>query len=107
MQHSSLVSRANCYSLVALLATAVVGGCSSRVQGTYTDPTGAFVLQLKSGNNASFAFSGQVAPCTYQPAGSKITLQCEGQAGGLVLTVQNDGSLVGPPGTFLPPLRKK
>jgi hypothetical protein len=93
--------------LVALLATSVLGGCSSRIQGTYTDPTGAFVLELKSGNSASFAFSGQAAPCTYQSAGSKINLQCQGQADTLVLTVQNDGSLTGPPGTFLPPLRKK
>jgi hypothetical protein len=93
--------------LVALLATVVVNGCSSRVQGTYTDSTGAFVLDLKSGNRASFAFSGQPAACTYRPAGSRINLQCEGQAGNLVLTVQSDGSLTGPPGTDLPPLRKK
>jgi hypothetical protein len=93
--------------LAALLATAAVGGCTSRVQGTYSDPTGAFVLELKSGNSASFSFSGQAAPCTYQSSGGKVNLQCAGQAGSLALTVQNDGSLVGPPGTFLPPLRKK
>ena len=93
--------------LVALIATVAVPGCSSRLQGTYTDPTGAFVLELKSGHSASLAYSGQSAACTYQPAASKINLQCEGQAGTLVLTVQSDGSLTGPPGTFLPPLRKK
>lgn len=93
--------------LVALLATVVVGGCSSRIQGTYTDSTGAFVLDLKSGNSASFSFSGQSAPCTYQSTGGKINLQCEGQAAGMVLTVQSDGSLTGPPGTLMPPLRKK
>lgn len=93
--------------LVALLGVAAVQGCSSRVEGTYSDPTGAFVLQLKSGNSASFAFSGEAAPCTYQSSGGKVSLQCQGQAGPLVLTVQNDGSLAGPPGTFMPPLRKK
>jgi hypothetical protein len=93
--------------LVALLATVAVNGCSSRVQGTYTDSTGAFVLELKSGHSASFVFSGQPAPCTYQSSGGKISLQCEGQAANLVLTVQNDGSLTGPPGIDLPPLRKK
>lgn len=93
--------------LVALLATLVVYGCSSRVQGTYTDSSGAFVLTLKSGNSASFAFSGQPAACTYQPTGSTINLQCEGQAANMVLTVQSDGSLTGPPGTLMPPLRKK
>jgi hypothetical protein len=93
--------------LVPLLATVVVGGCSSRIQGTYTDSTGAFVLELKSGNSASFSFSGQPAACTYQSAGSKINLQCAGQAAALVLTVQSDGSLTGPPGTLMPALRKK
>jgi hypothetical protein len=93
--------------LVALLATVVVQGCSSRIQGTYTDSTGAFVLELKSGNSATFAFSGQPAACTYQSAAGRINLKCEGQAANLVLTVHSDGSLTGPPGTVLPTLRKK
>jgi hypothetical protein len=93
--------------LLALLTTMVVSGCSPRVQGTYTDSTGAYVLELKSGHSASFVFSGQPAPCTYQSSGGKINLQCEGQAATLVLTVQSDGSLTGPPGIDLPPLRRK
>lgn len=93
--------------LVALLAVLGLVGCGSRIQGTYTDSTGGVVLDLKSGDSASFTFSGQSAACTYQPAGSHINLKCDGQAGSLVLTVQADGSLTGPPGTYLPPLRKK
>jgi len=91
--------------LAAVLATVTVPGCTSRIQGTYTDSTGAYVLELKSGHSASFASAGQSAACTYQPAASTINLQCEGL--NLVLTVQRDGSLTGPPGTYLPPLRKK
>jgi hypothetical protein len=93
--------------LVALLATVIASGCSSSIQGTYADPSGAFVLELKSGNSATFTFSGQPAPCTYQPAARTINLRCEGREAALVLTIQSDGSLTAPPGTDLPALRKK
>jgi hypothetical protein len=93
--------------LVSFIVSAVAVGCGSKLQGTYTDSTGAFVLVLKSGNQATFSFSGQSGACTYQSDGQKVNLTCEGQAGALPLTIQSDGSLTAPPGTLLPPLQKK
>ena len=92
---------------IAVLAVAALWGCGSSLTGTYTDGTGAFTLELKSGGAATFTFAGMPAMCTYKPNGNTIALMCEGQVGALVLTVQNDGSLAGPPGTFMPPLKKK
>jgi hypothetical protein len=93
--------------LACLVAPATMIGCGSKLQGTYTDSSGAFTLELKSGNQATFTFSGQSGPCTYQSDAHTVNLTCAGQAGALPLTIQSDGSLNGPPGTFLPPLRKK
>jgi hypothetical protein len=95
---------AGIFAGVILLAV----GCGSGVQGTYTDPSGGFVLDVKSGGNATFTFAGMPANCTYTQSGNSLTLACQGDtAGNLVLTIQSDGSLTGPPGSFMPPLKKK
>jgi len=88
-------------------ATLVAVGCGGGVQGTYSDGSGAFVLNLKSGGQATFAFAGQTAACTYVVNGQNINLTCEGDAGTTTLTLQSDGTLAGPSGSFMPPLKKK
>jgi hypothetical protein len=95
--------------LAASMAGAILlaAGCGGGVQGTYADPSGAFVLDLKSGGQATFAFAGQTAACTYVVSGSTVNLTCGGDAGTTTLTLQSDGTLTGPPGTFMPPLKKK
>jgi len=92
---------------IAVFGGAALIGCGSGVQGTYSDPSGGFVLDLKSGGNATFTFAGQAASCTYKVDGKQLTLTCQGDTSPTVLTIQNDGSLTGPPGTMMPPLRKK
>lgn len=78
--------------------------CGKSVQGTYSDNAGAFVLELKSGGKATFTFAGEVMPCTYKADGNQITLQCS--ADKIVFTIHDDGSLTGPPGSFMGALRK-
>jgi hypothetical protein len=96
-------------SLVLVLTVAclaVLAGCGG-VAGTYTDPSGSMVLELKSGGAATFSFMGQTAQCTYATSGNQVTVDCKGEAGKTVFTVQSDGSLAGPPGSLFPPLKKK
>lgn len=95
-----LVAAAACLSLV-------VASCGSSVTGTYSDANGAFTLELRSGGKAAFTFMGETASCTYAVDGKKLNLNCEGDAGKTVFTIHDDGSLTGPPGTFLPALRKR
>jgi hypothetical protein len=81
--------------LAALLCLSCgLAACGSRMEGTYKDPAGAFVLVLKSGGNATFSFSGD-----------KLTLECKGLAGKTVFTIQSDGALA-PPEGFIQPLHK-
>ena len=94
--------------LTAVLGYMCIGmiACGSKLTGTYSAAGGAIMLELQSGGKASLSFAGQTAPCTYTTSGSTVTLTCQGQAGALALTVQSDGSLAGPPGSFIPPLQK-
>jgi hypothetical protein len=92
-----------CLFLVADLTI----GCTSGPSGTYSDTMGSVILELKSGGKANVTFMGEVADCTDSTSGNQLTLDCKGQAGKIVFTIHDDGSLTGPPGGFMPALRKQ
>ena len=93
------------FLVIAVLVFA--SACSSGPSGTYSDANGAVLLELKSGGKANFTFMGDVADCTHSASGNQLTLDCKGQAGKIVFTIHDDGSLTGPPGSFMPMLRKQ
>lgn len=80
---------------------------SSGMAGTYTDPAGSVLLELKSGGKANFTFMGDVEDCSYTTSRPHLNLNCKGDLGNVVLTIHNDGSLTGPPGSFMPGLHKE
>jgi hypothetical protein len=91
-------------SLIPLL---FVIGCQS-ITGTYTDANGAVILELRSGGSASLTFMGDVENCSYTSSKQQVTLTCkESPVPTTVFNIHDDGSLTGPPGSFMPPLRKK
>lgn len=99
-------------TLCALSAgTLVFYGCtscgSSGMTGTYTDPEAAVLLELKSGGKANITFMGDVEDCTYSTSRPHLNLDCKGNAGHVVFTIHDDGSLTGPPGSYMPTLRKE
>ena len=94
--------------LIAAIAGSIFsGGCSSGdsgPQGTYSDPVGSFILELRSGGKATFTVMGDAASCTYRVDGNKLMLACKNDK--TTFTMHDDGSLTGPPETFMPALRK-
>ena len=106
MQQLKTDCRRGVCALILACAVMVAAGCSSGVKGTYSDPGGGVVLDLKSGGKATLTFAGDAADCTYETSGNKLTLECKGAAGKTVFTIHDDGSLTGPPGSFIPALRK-
>lgn len=84
----------------------VLAGCGS-VKGKYADANNAVTLELRSGGTATFSFGGQTAECTYVVKGNQVNLDCLADGGKMTFTVQKDGTLVGPPGSLFPPLKKK
>ncbi len=91
-------------TLVCLICA--LASCSAGVKGTYSDPSGSFVLEVRSGGEATITFGGDTGKCTYTVDGDKLSLDCPGQAK-VVFTIHDDGSLTGPPGNAIPDLRKR
>lgn len=85
----------------------LISGCNSGPRGVYSDAMGSVILELKSGGKANFTFMGDVQDCTYEGTGKQLTLSCKGEAGTTVFNIHDDGSLTGPAGSFMPPLRKQ
>jgi hypothetical protein len=98
---------AKCAMLAAIAAASLVlASCKSSLVGTYTSPNDPVMLELRSGGKAVFTFMGNTADCTYKSSSSQLTLNCPGTMGTMLWTIHDDGSLTGPPGTFVPPLQK-
>ena len=95
-------------SLIAGVVVVLISGCNSDPSGTYTDANGAVILELRSGGKANFTFMGDVEACTYESSGKQLTLNCKGSPAPVtVFNIHDDGSLTGPAGSFMPPLRKE
>ncbi|WP_348263350.1 hypothetical protein P8935_02075 [Telmatobacter sp. DSM 110680] len=95
-------------NVMAGLAVLLNSGCNSGPKGTYTDANGAVILELRSGGKASFTFMGDVEDCSFNSNDKQLTLTCKGSPAPVtVFNIHDDGSLTGPPGSFMPPLRKE
>jgi len=86
-------------TLTAALAL-IIASCSSKskMDGTYSQAGGGMgiVLDLKSGDKATFSMSGEDFPCTYKVNGDKLALDCGPKGEKLDFTIHDDGSLTGP-----------
>jgi len=103
---NSTLQRVVVIGSLACAAGMGVSGCGKNVKGTYADASGTYVLDVKSGSDASLSFLGESTSCTYAVSGDQLNLDCHGQSGKVGFTIHDDGSLTGPPGTAIPALRK-
>lgn len=101
-------------NITTVVRRIAVGGCLTvgfltmscgGPSGVYQNSNGGVVLNLKSGGEATFSMMGESQPCKYTTESKKVTLTC-GDEGAMVLTVLDDGSLAGPPGSPMGTLRK-
>ncbi len=80
-------------AVIAVVAT--IGGCGSKVEGTYSN--GSMVtLDLKSGGKAMFTMMGETIPCTYKVKDNKVQLDCTPKGEKADFLIHDDGSLTGP-----------
>ena len=83
--------------IAAMVGTiAVIGGCGSKAEGTYTNTGGMVTLDLKSGGKATFTMMGESLPCTYKVNGNKVNLDCTPKGEKVDFMIHDDGSLTGP-----------
>jgi hypothetical protein len=80
----------------SLFAVTAIGGCGSKVEGTYTNTGGMVTLDLKSGGKALFTMMGESMPCTYKVKDDKVLLDCTPKGEKVDFMIHDDGSLTGP-----------
>jgi hypothetical protein len=60
---------------ILVLVSAVISGCGSQVEGTYSDG-GVMMLELRPGGKAAFTFMGDTYPCAYKSNADRVMLDC-------------------------------
>jgi hypothetical protein len=87
-------------------ASLILASCGKSVSGsTYEGAGGGVTIEFQSGGKAVTSLGGVKSDCTYTEDSKTVTLTCEGQPA--VLTINDDGSLSGPPDGMLGRLTKK
>ena len=87
-------------------ASLLLASCGKSVSGsTYEGGGGAVKVEFQSGGKAVTTIGPLSTNCTYTEDSKSVTLTCEGQPA--VLTINDDGSLSGPPDGMLGRLTKK
>ena len=90
------------FGAVVLAVAAIIACGGSKMEGTYSNPSGMVTLDLRSGGEASFTMGGESEACTYKVEGKKLHLTCG--ANKVDFDIHDDGSLTGP--GFIGALRK-
>ena len=77
----------------------------STLVGTYENADGKAVIEFLAGGKAYFSFHGITGDCTHSGNARKVTVTCDAED--TVFTVNSDGSLAGPPDSFVARMKKK
>lgn len=92
--------------LIAAVLSLTACGKSNSVEGsTYEANGGVFKIEFQSGGKAVTTMGPMATNCTYTQSDKTVRLTCESEK--LELTVNDDGSLAGPPDGFASRLTKK
>ena len=101
----SCLNPMRCFAVAGAMSL-LLAACGKSVEGsTYEAAGGAMTIQFQSGGKAVTSIGPLATECTYTEQDKSITLTCEGQP--VVLNVNDDGSLSGPPGGVMVRLTKK
>ena len=79
----------------------------SPLVGTYENADGKTVLEFLAEGKAYFSFHGVTNDCSHSGNAKKVTVTCDGVNTAFVFTVNSDGSLAGPPDSFVTRMKKK
>lgn len=86
----------------SLLSISACGG--DKLAGTYQNENGSIVMDLKSGGTGDLTIAGETKPCTYASDRQTLKVTCDGDE--VDFTIHDDGSLTGPPDSFVGDLKK-
>ena len=89
---------------IALCETLAAACGGDKLAGTYSNDNGSIVIDIKSGGTGSLTVAGETKPCTYTSDRTTLKLTCDGDE--TDFTIHDDGSLTGPPDSFVGQLKK-
>ena len=78
---------------VAGLCT-LAAACGSKLDGTYTNPSGIVMLELRSGGKATMGLGGETRECSHTEDGKQVRLTCGKEQ--IALRINDDGTLFAP-----------
>src|SRR5437870_13424921 len=94
-----IIHRITLIAALPLITSAIVS-CSSKskMEGTYSQAGSGMgiVLDLKSGDKATFSMSGEAFACTYKVNGVKLALYCSSKGDKLDYSIHDAETLNGP-----------
>lgn len=91
--------------LALCTACASLAGGGVEIKGVYENTQVNASLEFLGNGKAHFSLYGVGGPCTYKVEGKKLILTLEDEK--MVFTINDDGSLSGPPGSYLSRLTKR
>ena len=80
--------------LAGVAALTALAACGSKLDGTYTNPSGIVMLELRSGGKATMGLGGETRECTHAKEGKQIRLTCGKE--NILLRINDDGTLFAP-----------
>jgi len=80
--------------LAGVAALTALAACGSKLDGTYTNPSGIVMLELRSGGKATMGLGGETRECTHAEEGKQIRLTCGKE--NILLRINDDGTLFAP-----------
>ena len=87
----------------ALICLSIVNAaCGGKLEGTYSNPSGMVMLDLRSGGKADMTMMGEVQHCSWKADSNNVTVKCGNDS--MDFAIHDDGSLSGP--TFVGVMRK-
>lgn len=87
---------------VLVCSCIVNAACGGNLEGTYSNPSGMVMLDLRSGSKADMTMMGEIQHCTWKSDSKNINVKCGNDS--LDFAIHDDGSLTGP--SFVGVMRK-
>ena len=80
--------------LAGVAVLTALAACGSKLDGTYTNPSGIVMHELRSGGKATMGLGGETRECAHAEEGKQIRLTCGKE--NILLRINDDGTLFAP-----------
>ena len=91
--------------VILLMICTLLSAAGPKLEGVYENDQSNASVEFMPAGKGHCSLYGVGGACSYKIEGTKVTVNLEGEA--IVFTINSDGSLSGPQGTYYSRLKKK